>query len=273
MKSDSDQLSTLATLQVQHDLTMRPLKLKLDPNQKPIMSSTLEAETEACIARYTNKNKWKEWGMDLLRKQGNAVFLGGPPGCGKTTIARYLAKRIGMGPMITLNMKDVGGQAPGHTERMIQDFFVNAKHKQNPPIFIDECEAVLWDRSKAGENSMWMVGVIDELLVQIAEYPGLLMLASNHGEIVDKALMSRCFATLQITYPELPERIRLWKQKIPSRYPLQLTMAQFDTISEIPLSGRQIENAIVKEASLAITQGRLPDFKSLISTAKSYQNQ
>jgi AAA+ superfamily predicted ATPase len=267
---ESDQLSTLASLQVQHDLKMRPLKLKLDPSQKPIMSASLEAEVEACIARYTNKNKWKEWGMDLIRKQGNAVFLGGAPGTGKTTIARYLAKRIGMGPMKTLSMRDVGGQAPGHTDRMIHDVFSNAKANGTQPIFIDECEAILWDRSKAGSNSMWMVTIIDELLTQIVEYPGLIMLASNHEDIVDKALKSRCFAWLQIGMPERAERVRLWKQKIPARFPLQMTWNEFEEIAEIPLTGRHIETAIVKEASIAITKGRLPDFQGLLAAAKSY---
>jgi hypothetical protein len=40
-------------------------------------------------------------------------------------------------------------------------------------IAIDECEAILWDRGRAGASAMWMLEVIDELLVQIGKYPGI----------------------------------------------------------------------------------------------------
>lgn len=255
----------LAKLQQQIAMT----KIKLDPRLKPIMSAALEEEVEAALVQYENVKLWKEWGMDLVRKQGNAVALLGPPGTGKTVIANYMSKRVGRS-MVQINMKDLGGKAPGSTERMVAESFAAATARGNQTIFMDECEAVLWDRSKAGSDSMWMVGVIDEILMQVAKYKGLIVFASNRPEIIDPALMDRCFATLQVGMPEQPERIKLWRQKIPVRFPLKLTTVQIEALAAVAINGRQIENALVREASHAIAKKRgLPTFESLLAQAQA----
>lgn len=205
--------------------------------------------------------------MDNIRKNGNTVMLYGPPGTGKTTIATYMSKRIGKG-MATLNMKDIGGKAPGHTERMTHQFFQDCRTGGMKTVFMDECEAVVWDRNRAGSDSMWMVGVIDEILMQVATYPGVIIAATNQDKIVDGALKDRCFAVLQVGLPEYAERVKLWKQKMPERFPLKLSTVQAERIADVALSGRQIVNTIVREASLAIAQERKPLFSSLFRIAE-----
>lgn len=262
-------LQTLLTIQT---TIAKMTRIKIADRNKPIMSAALEEQIEAVLAQFLNRQKWQSWGVDTIRKQGAALLLEGPPGTGKTTISRYMSKRIGKG-MNTLNMKDVGGKAPGHTERMVSQFFQDAKVQGYKTIFLDECECLVWDRSKANSDSMWMVGVIDEILMQTVEYKGFIVLATNQSHMMDVALRDRCFACLQIGHPEFPERVRLWKQKIPERYPLQPTPIQFDRLAEAALTGRQIENAIVKEASFAIVQKREPKFTSLMELAKQLQTQ
>lgn len=242
-------------------------KIKIAAANKPIMSPELEQEIEAALMQSCNKRLWTEWGLDSIRKNGNTIMLYGPPGTGKTTIANYMSKRIGNG-MATLNMKDIGGKAPGHTERMTHQFFIDCRLAKNKTIFMDECEAVIWDRNRAGSDSMWMVGVIDEILMQVASYPGVIIAATNQDKIVDGALKDRCFAVLQVGLPGYDERIRLWKQKIPQRFPLQLTTTQLERLADIKLSGRQIVNAIVREASTAIASNRNPFFQSLVKVCE-----
>lgn len=268
----SRHLRKVAALQVlnqQLDKIRKMAKTKIIIAKKPIMAPALELEIESALAQYEQKAKWTEWGMDCLRKQGNMVLLYGPPGTGKTVIAEYMSKRCGRG-MVTLNMKDVGGKAPGHTERMVHEVFQSGRTGGGKTIFMDECEAVVWDRGRAGSDSMWMVGVIDEILMQTARYPYLIVAATNREDIIDPALRSRCFATLQIGMPDTPERIRLWKQKMPERFPLKLTILQFERLAEFAIVGRDIETCIVREASMAMVEKRLPKFSGLVEQCKQH---
>lgn len=243
------------------------LKVKISEKNKPIMTPETEMQVEQCMVMFQNRNKWKEWGMEYLREQGPSILLHGPPGTGKSSIAEYMAAKVGKG-IVRLNMKDVGGKAPGHTERGVAQVFGQAKANANSTVYIDECEALLWDRSRAGSDAMWMVGVIDELLMQISKYKGLVILATNHFEILDTALVSRMLAVVEITKPEHPERVRLWMQKIPERFPLKLTRVQLEQLADIPLTGREIEMAIIQCASEAIVKEVLPTFESLCNVAK-----
>jgi len=257
------EITRLQTLTLVNNRILKMATIKVAVKNKPIMSPETEVEVNSALAQFTHKTVWVNWGMDMLRKQGNMVLLYGPPGTGKTKIAEYMSKRLGKG-MMPLNMKDVGGKAPGQTERMVHEKFYEARTSGMKTIFLDECEAVVWDRGRAGSDSMWMVGVIDELLMQCAAYPGLIVAATNRDDIIDPALKDRCFACLQIGMPAVPERIRLWQQKIPTRFPMQLTLAQCERLSEFELSGRQIENAIVHEASNSLTENRKPVFRELV---------
>jgi SpoVK/Ycf46/Vps4 family AAA+-type ATPase len=230
------------------------------------MNAELEKEIEMALVQYEERTKWREWGLEGLRKQGACVALYGPPGTGKTTIAHYMSKRIGRG-LLTMNMKDVSGKAPGEIERNIAEAFWKADNENHKTVLLDECEAILWDRSLAGQDSMWMISIVDEVLVQIAKYKGLVVLATNNIDIVDSALKDRCFATLQVGTPALAERVRLWKQKIPARYPLQPTQVQYEKLASIEINGRNVETAIMKEASDAIIEKRLPTFAGLLAKA------
>lgn len=275
MKASTSNLAVFARLQILTKVNHRISNMsqrKIASRNIPVMSPKVATEVNDVLAQFTNRGKWVDWGMDTLRKQGNAVLLYGPPGTGKTKIAEYMSKRCDKG-MCTINMKDVGGKAPGHTERMIDEKFREARVNGMQTIFFDECEAVVWDRGRAGSDSMWMVGVIDEILMQTAKYPGLIVFATNRDDIIDPALKSRCFACLQIGLPGFNERVKLWQIKMPTRFPLQLTVAQCEKLAEVELTGRQIENTIVHEASNAITANRKPNFTSLLKMAQKVHDQ
>lgn len=233
---------------------------------KPIMSPHLEEQVLAAVAQYTNMHKWVEWGMKYFRVQGACVLLKGPPGCGKTVIARYLASLLDKG-ILEIDLSKFGSAMPGENERQIEQLFSDGKARQKA-IFMDEADAILWDRSKAGADSMWMVSVIDKLLIEIGRYPYLCILATNREQMLDSALERRIIASVFVGKPEQPERLRLWKSKIPKQYPLKLSPIQYEALSEYQLTGAEIENTIIKETQLAILHDRLPTFESLCNVAK-----
>lgn len=231
------------------------------------MSPALEAQVMNAVTQYSKRALWRKWGMHLVRKQGAAILFTGPPGCGKTKIAEYLALSIRKKGIKELSFADFGSQVPGENSRQIRRIFEEAKENDGMTIFLDECEAVLWDRSKAGATAMWMLEVIDELLAQIGKYPFLTVLATNKHELLDSALYRRLIATIQVDPPAIPERLRLWKSKWPDQFPLKLSINEFDKLATLQLTGAEIENAIIDGASECLRRDIKPKFSHIYASA------
>lgn len=237
------------------------------------MSPALEAQVMNAVTQYSKRQLWRKWGMHLVRKQGAAILFIGPPGCGKTKIAEYLALNIRKKGIKELSFADFGSQVPGENSRQIRRIFDEAKENDGMTIFLDECEAVLWDRSKAGATAMWMLEVIDELLAQIGKYPYLTILATNKHELLDSALYRRLIATIQVDPPEKPERIRLWKSKWPDQFPLKLSIDEIDKVATVQLTGAEIENALIDMASECLRRDIKPKFALLMESARRIRDE
>lgn len=236
--------------------------------KKPIMSPDVEAQVLDAVSMYINRMKWRAWGMSSLRKQGAAILLKGPPGCGKTTIANYLSLSVRKKGMHELSFADFGSHIPGENARQIREVFTYGKENENMTLFLDECEAILWDRSRAGATAMWMLEVIDELLAQISKYQGLIILASNKDELLDYALERRLLATIHIGIPNYQMRLALWRTKMPRTFPLKLTIEQTEKLSELVITGAEIEIAIINCASEALRKKKNPTFATLQQKAQ-----
>lgn len=245
-------------------------KIKQSPRNCPILTDEMMSQLESAIIMYTQKDKWKEWGLASLREGGSVILLEGSPGTGKTMAARYLSKKLGRG-IVEMSMKDIGGKAPGDTERALVETFKVARAKGWATIFLDEADSLLVARDRIGQDSHYMIGVINELLMQISSYHGLIQISTNRPAVLDPALTRRILVHLRFTRPERPERRRIWQQKLPDQYPFQPTQLQLDQLSEIPLTGAEIENAIILCASRALLVKELPTFATLQIAAKDCQ--
>jgi SpoVK/Ycf46/Vps4 family AAA+-type ATPase len=237
--------------------------------KKPVMSPALEDAVMNAVAQYTKLAQWKKWGLHRIRKQGAAILLKGPPGTGKTTIANYLALNIRKKGIKELSFADFGSHVPGENSRQIRRFFEDAKDNGGMTIFLDDCEAVLWDRSRAGGSAMWMLEVIDELLVQIGKYHGLIILGTNKDELLDYAIYRRLIATIDVPRPAAPERFRLWQDKMPPEFPLKPSLDQYNHLATLQLTGAEIENVIIDYASMCLRKNKRPMFSQLYDYANT----
>lgn len=236
--------------------------------RKPIMSPALETSLLNAVVMFTKQNKWKQWGLHYIRKQGSAFLLEGPPGCGKTTIANWLSLRIRKKGLKEVSFADFGSGDPGQNARNIRSIFEDAKDHSLMTVYLDECDAVLVNRDNLGPDAQWMMEVINELLQQIDKYPGLVILSTNRVHALDPALFRRLLAIIHVPPPEFDERVKLWNNKIPDSHPLRLTPSEVKELATLQLTGAEIENSILNYSGDIIRRDGKPTYKGLFDTAK-----
>lgn len=130
--------------------------------------------------------RYKKYGVGLP----NGFLFFGPPGCGKTFLARKLAEKVGYN-FRELKMSDVGGTLIHETGLRLREVFAEAEKNRPTILFLDEID------SMASKRSSWDAGVyrveeVNELLKQMDKCAqrGILVIgACNAVERVDPAML------------------------------------------------------------------------------------
>jgi SpoVK/Ycf46/Vps4 family AAA+-type ATPase len=147
------------------------------------------------------------------------ILLVGPPGTGKTSLARGLAHRTaesfagGKFRLLEVEPHTLTSSAMGKTQRAVSDLFSQAIAEAaaaGPTIvLLDEVETLAADRSKMSleANPVDIHRATDAVLVQLdilAEtHPNVLFVAtSNFPQAVDSAFTSRCDLVVQVPLPD-----------------------------------------------------------------------
>ncbi|MBF0192714.1 MAG: ATP-binding protein [Magnetococcales bacterium] len=144
-----------------------------------------------------------------LRRQGRAtLLLHGPPGSGKSAFVHHLSQRLER-PLRLKKASDLLDRYLGGTEERIAEMFQQAR-QEGALLFLDEADSFLQERSRA--NQSWEVTQVNEFLVQMEQFEGLFLCATNFPEALDRASLRRF--DLKIAFSSLrPEQsLRLFNQ-------------------------------------------------------------
>ena len=149
------------------------------------------------------------------KKIGGGILLYGPPGCGKTHLARATAGQV-QASFLTVGLSDVLDMWVGNSERNLHALFERARSNTPFVLFFDEVDALGASRSDLRNNSMRMVinQFLEELDGAKASNDGLLILAATNAPWhLDGALRrpGRFDRILFVPPPDEPARASILK--------------------------------------------------------------
>ncbi|XP_065077412.1 paraplegin [Ochlerotatus camptorhynchus] len=159
----------------------------------------------------------------LGAKVPKGALLLGPPGCGKTLLAKAVATEAAV-PFLSMNGSEFIEMIGGLGAARVRDLFKEAKKRSPCIIYIDEIDAIGRQRdgggSFGGVSSGESEQTLNQLLVEMdgmASKEGVLMLAStNRADILDKALLrpGRFDRHILIDLPNLIERKEIFEKHL-----------------------------------------------------------
>lgn len=173
-----------------------------------VINPELKQELMSIVALLGDTKTAKKYGIQTPK----GILLSGPPGTGKTTIAKVMANCAGLS-FFSISIDDVFSKWVGESEKNLSAIFQAAAKHAPSVIFIDEVDAI--GRARGGEQA-WAENLLNHLLQLIdgvTSQEGLYIIAAtNRPELVDAALKrsGRLTKEVQIPLPDFYARKSLF---------------------------------------------------------------
>jgi len=157
----------------------------------------------------------KEYGV----KASKGVLLFGPPGCGKTFLAKVVASES-KAHFLHVKGPELLQQYIGQSEAQLRDIFTRARENAPCVLFFDEIDALAGARGTADASGTKILTQFLTEMDGVDELKGVIVVgATNRPDTLDPALLrpGRFDRILYIPPPDLPARIALIQNQLTSK--------------------------------------------------------
>ncbi|GGY31386.1 ATP-binding protein [Streptomyces omiyaensis] len=231
------------------------------------MTDVKERLEAAFLAPMRNPELRRLYGKSLR----GGLLLYGPPGCGKTFIARAVAGELGAN-FLTVSLSDVLDMWIGASEKNIHDIFETARRQAPCVVFLDELDALGGKRSRTHSNGLR--NVVNQLLTELdgiasgAGNEGIFVLAAtNVPWDVDIALRrpGRLDRTLLVLPPDAPAREAILRYHLRERPIEAVDLGKLVKVTE-DFSGADLAHLCETAAETALLDSARTGSVRLITT-------
>ena len=170
----------------------------------------VKEELEEIVEFLHNPKKYFKYGVKLPK----GVLLYGPPGVGKTLIAKAVAGEANV-PFFYQSGASFVQIYVGMGAKRVRELFAKAKVNAPSIIFIDEIDAI--GKQRGGKSNDERESTLNELLTQMDGFEGdngvIVIAATNKIEVLDDALLraGRFDRRVKITLPNINDRREILK--------------------------------------------------------------
>ncbi|KAH8312233.1 hypothetical protein KR044_009929 [Drosophila immigrans] len=145
-----------------------------------------------------------------LRAPAKGLLLFGPPGNGKTLLARAVATECSA-TFLNISAASLTSKYVGDGEKLVRALFAVARHMQPSIIFIDEVDSLLSERSSSEHEASRRLKT--EFLVEFDGLPGnpdgdriVVLAATNRPQELDEAALRRFTKRVYVSLPDVQTR-------------------------------------------------------------------